>query len=115
MKTICIVLFLVTSTIANSQIQRDKTLHFGAGILIGGTTSFISTRMGISDNKFETLLLSTSVSAVVGVGKEAYDKYVRKTFADKKDILWTTIGGFVGSVSVTYTIKPRNKNITPAF
>lgn len=115
MRTTIIILFVVVSTIANSQIRKDKTFHFGAGMLVGGITAFVSERIGISDNKFETLILSTSVSTVVAVGKEAYDQYVKKTFADDRDVLWTAIGGLVGGLSVTYTIKPRSKKTVPAF
>lgn len=115
MKTTLIILFALVSSIANSQIKRDKTLHFSAGVLVGGITAYVSERTGISNNKFETLIISTSVSTAVAVGKEAYDKYVRKTFADDRDILWTVIGGVVGGVSVTYTIKPRDKQKQPTF
>lgn len=117
MKTTIIFLFVVISNIACSQIQirKDKTLHFGAGILIGGITAYISERAGISDNKVGTLILSTSVSTVVAIGKEAYDQYGKKTFADGKDILWTAIGGLAGGLSVTYTIKPKDKHKVPMF
>ena len=67
------------------------------------------------DNKFEATLIATSVTTVVAVGKEAYDTYGKGTFMDGKDILWTALGGLVGSLSVTYTIKPRNKRIAPTF
>lgn len=115
MKTLIVILFAAISTMANSQIRKDKTLHFGAGILVGGITAFVSERAGISDNKFKTIILSTSVSTVVGVGKEVYDLYVKRTFVDNKDILWTAIGGLVGGVSVTYTIRPRDKQKRPTF
>lgn len=117
MKTTIIALFVVISNIACSQVQfrKDKTFHFGAGMLIGGITAYISERAGITDNKVGTLILSTSMSTVAAVGKEAYDQYVKKTFADDKDILWTAIGGLVGGLSVTYTIKPRNKRKVPMF
>jgi uncharacterized protein YfiM (DUF2279 family) len=115
MKAAIIILFVVVSNIANSQIRKDKTLHFGAGILVGGITALVSERIGISDNKFQTLFLSTSVSTAVAIGKEAYDQLVKKTFADGRDILWTAIGGFVGGLTVTYTIKPRNKHKNPVF
>lgn len=115
MKTLIVILFAAVSTLTNAQIQKDKTLHFGAGVLVGGITAFVSERAGISDNKFKTIILSTSVSTVVAIGKEAYDQYIKRTFADNKDILWTAIGGLVGGVSVTYTIKPRNRQKKPVF
>jgi uncharacterized protein YfiM (DUF2279 family) len=115
MKATIIILFAVVSNIANAQIRKDKTLHFGAGILVGGITAFVSERAGISDNKFETLFLSASSSTIVAIGKETYDRYVKKTFVDERDILWTAIGGLIGGLSVTYTIKPSNKHKRLAF
>jgi hypothetical protein len=70
----------------------------------------VSDRIGISDNKFEMLLLTTSISTTIAVGKEAYDLYIKKTFASDRDILWTAIGGLVGGICITYTIKTRNKH-----
>lgn len=115
MKTTLILLFVVASNLSYSQIKRDKVLHFGAGMLVGGITAFVSEQAGISDNKLETLIISTSVSTFVAVGKETYDKYVRKTAFSERDVVWTAIGGIVGDLSVTYTIKPRNKHIRPTF
>jgi len=115
MKTTIIILFAVVSAAANAQIKRDKALHFGAGMMVGGITAFVSERAGISDNKFQTLVVSTSVSTLVGVGKEVYDKYVRRTFSDDRDILWTAIGGIVGGASVTYTIPMKKKHSIPTF
>ena len=115
MKTTIIILFAVVSTVANAQIRRDKALHFSAGMLVGGITALVSERAGISDDRFETLILSTSVSTMVALGKETYDKYVKKTYADERDVLWTAIGGFVGGLSLTYTIKPRDKHKEPTF
>lgn len=109
MKTL--VIFILISFNLSAQIQKDKTLHFGAGILAGGITAFVSER----NNKFETILLSTTASTLIAIGKEAYDQYVKKTFADDKDILWTAIGGLIGGVTITYTIKPRVKSRKPTF
>lgn len=103
MKTLLFAILL--PGISSAQIQKDKAFHFGAGMLIGGITSLALKRTELSENKFATVLISTSASTLVAVGKEAYDQYVKKTFADDRDILWTTIGGFVGGISVTYTIK----------
>lgn len=115
MKTLLIILLVATSTVAKAQIRKDKSLHFGAGALVGGIAAYVSDRAGITDNKFEALLVSVSASTAVAVGKEAYDLYVKKTFVDQKDILWTAIGGMVGGLSVTYTIQPKNKFKQPTF
>jgi len=104
-----LILALLLSNVANAQIQKDKVLHFGAGVLIGGITSLIIKKTELKDNKFACILVSTTTSTLIAVGKEAYDQYVKKTFADDRDILWTAIGGLVGGVSITYTIKYRKK------
>lgn len=115
MKTKLIIILAIISNMSVAQIQRDKTYHFGVGTVIGGVTTYFSERAGLTHNKFESVLVSATVTTVVAMGKEAYDTYVKKTFMDGKDILWTALGGIVGSVSVTYTIKPKNRSITPTF
>lgn len=61
-----------------NSIPKDKLLHFCTGLLM-------------------SLLMILSVwfiiiPIVVGLGKELYDKYVRKTFFDVKDMLVTWMG-----------------------
>lgn len=110
MKTLIIIMLLLPSVVT-AQIQKDKVLHFGAGVLIGGVTSLVLKKTELAGNKLGIILISTATSTVIAIGKEAYDQYVKKTFADDRDILWTAIGGLVGGVSITYTIKYKKKLI----
>lgn len=111
MKTLLIIALLLPCTV-RAQIKKDKALHFGAGMLIGGVTSLALKRTKLANNKFATILISSATSTLVAIGKEAYDQYGKKTFADDRDISWTAVGGFVGSISVTYTIKFKKRNVT---
>lgn len=108
MKTI-IILALLTPCAARAQIQKDKALHFSAGILIGGISTLVLKQTELADNKTATILISSTISTLVAIGKEAYDQYGKKTFADDRDILWTAAGGFIGSISVVYVIKYKKR------
>lgn len=70
-------------------IPKDKLLHFCAGLLL-------------------SLLMILSVwfiviPIVIGISKELYDKYVRKTFFDVKDMLVTWMG--VVPIMIVLSIK----------
>lgn len=41
-------------------------------------------------------LLSIPVVLVIGIGKELFDKYIKKTFFDKLDLLFDLLGGIFG-------------------
>lgn len=112
MKTL-IIIALLLPCVGSAQIKKDKVLHFGAGMLIGGVTSLALKRTELASNKFATILISSAASTLVAIGKEAYDQYGKKTFADDRDILWTAVGGLVGSISITYTIKFKKRNARP--
>lgn len=109
MKALTIITLLLSFG-GNAQIQKDKVLHFGAGFVIGGVSAYVAERTGISDSKFESAIIATSVSTLAGVLKEVYDVYGKRTSADGKDILWTAIGGLSGSITVSFTIKSKRKN-----
>jgi mannose/fructose/N-acetylgalactosamine-specific phosphotransferase system component IIC len=64
-------------------MRTDLILHFLAGF-------FIATLF-----QFNFILMVIAV-AVIGLGKELYDKFVKKTTFDFKDLAYTLTGGFVG-------------------
>lgn len=72
-------------------IPEDKWYHFCVGMALGGGTSW-SVESG--------LIIGTST----GVAKELYDKYIKKTKFDWKDLLATVIGTIVG-VALRYWIR----------
>jgi uncharacterized protein YfiM (DUF2279 family) len=100
---------------AAQQIRKDKVLHFGVGASIGGVTAYICEKTNLTDKKYETLFVCIGTSTAAAVGKELYDLHIKKTSINKRDILWTTIGGVVGGVSVSYTIQPKQNKFNPTF
>lgn len=116
MKKLVLILLLGIGLNAEAQqIQRDKVLHFGVGATIGGVTSFVCQSTNLTHNKFQTLIVCVGTSTVAAVGKELYDLNVKKTSLSNRDILWTSIGGIVGGISVSYTIPSRKIVPTPTF
>ena len=110
--------FLILGTGLNAeaqQIRKDKVLHFGVGATIGGVTAYVCEKTNLTDNKYETLFVCIGTSTAAAVGKEMYDLYIKKTSISKRDILWTSIGGIVGGVSVSYTIQPKQYKCNPTF
>lgn len=94
--------FLLLAFNCNGQIQEDKVLHFGAGMLIASGTTYFTYKL--TDNKTVSVLTGFGVATLAGLGKELYDKKTGKGVYDPKDALWTTIGGGVG-VTVVFTLK----------
>lgn len=72
--------------------KLDDELHFWAGMLISIFTFILA-----------NFLFNQSVSSIVAygfvicgaVGKELYDKHIKKTIFDWRDIKWTLIGGVI--------------------
>lgn len=62
----------------------DKVYHLLAGFLIALVFGFINPSLGIV------------TAALAGVGKEIYDKYVKKSVPDPLDALATVLGGVFG-------------------
>jgi len=89
---------------ANSQIQKDKQLHFAAGVVSGafGYEYVYS----ITKDKKKAFVGGILTSVLTGVAKEAYDSTNPKNKFDFKDLTATTLGG----ISVNMTIKLFNKN-----
>lgn len=67
-------------------MKKDKLYHLIAGFLIGFVFAFW--RPG------EALF----AAAAAGVGKELYDKYIKKTEVDPLDAFFTILGGVLGVV-----------------
>ena len=64
-----------------NKIGVDKLLHF---FVCGWIVSFI-----------DGLIFQIIVTIVLGVGKELIDKFIRKTYIDHKDMLFTWLGGTI--------------------
>lgn len=72
-------------------LKVDKVLHFVACFVICAVVALVS--YGVSEWPKEVSCLTGLVAAMgVGVLKEVFDKYVRKTGFDKSDLMADAIG-----------------------
>lgn len=67
-------------------MKKDKLYHLVAGFIIGFVFAFW--RPG------EALFFASCA----GVGKELYDKYIKKSEVDPLDAFFTILGGMIGVV-----------------
>jgi len=76
------------------KIDRDKKVHFFAGILAGFTGGWL-VYVFTHGNKVEIIAGVITLAFVIGCLKEIYD--IKKTGFDKMDLLATVVGGVVAS------------------
>ena len=101
MKKIYFLLLLFTSAMF-AQIEKDKKLHFGAGVVAGGIGyHYFLQKTG---DKKKAVIGGVLTSIVAGAGKEFIDSRMPGNRFDNKDLLATTLGG----VSINLTISLFN-------
>mgnify|MGYP003679279780 CR=1 FL=1 len=95
MKLIFLTLLLLLTV--NTQAQRfapDLTLHFKAGVLIGGVAN--ATTLAITKSPYKAFLIGYGVGILAGLTKEVFDIYkTNPTGFNKADLLNTTLGACV--------------------
>ncbi len=97
MKSIVLLILLLAF---NSNAQTDKVAHFGVGYVASATTTAICQRYEIR----HPVLLGIAVGTVLGIGKEAYDKYSGKGTPSYGDAFSTIGGSVLGSFTVKISI-----------
>jgi len=70
-------------------IKKDKIKHLAAGAFVG---LFVALIVGVSWGIF--------AAVAAGVAKEAWDRFGGRGVADVRDVIFTTVGGFIGAVVV---------------
>jgi len=65
-------------------LGKDKLYHFVAGFIIGIVFGFWNP------------VIALFAAGFAGVGKEVYDLYIKKSFADPVDTIATVVGGIFG-------------------
>ena len=85
------------STFTFAQIQKDKQLHFAAGVISGY----------VGEKVFDTPESPIISAFAVGLGKEIYDEISYGGF-DDFDLFATTLGGVV----IYLVNKPKKKKLT---
>ena len=63
----------------------DKIYHFIAGFIISLIFGFINPVLGLA------------LAIIAGVGKEIYDKKIKKSVIDPLDVIATVLGGVLGT------------------
>jgi len=98
MRTILIILSLAFFLTADSQIPKDKQLHFSAGVIFTGFTYYtveaVFTEDQFTDSyaRWKPITISLGVCTLAGVGKETWD-YLSYGVFDPKDLAATMLGG----------------------
>ncbi|MGD2065747.1 MAG: hypothetical protein PVI43_01075 [Candidatus Bathyarchaeota archaeon] len=67
---------------------QDKVLHVIAGMFMGAVSQLSVPRS----------IIPIFVAILIAIGKELYDKYIKKTYFDFFDMFATIAGIFVGAV-----------------
>ena len=102
MKLLYILLLLPSLLFGQLLQEKDKQLHFAAGMLSSAAGyTFIYNKTG---DKKKAMAGAVAASLLAGIAKETYDNINGGAF-DKRDILATGLGGV--TVSITIPILSR--------
>jgi hypothetical protein len=82
--------------------------HFIVGSLIGGFISFFILKR--TNDVFKALFFGIGAAILIGVLKEVIDPLIGGS-RDKSDIMYTVLGGVVGTGIALYSNKRARKNI----
>lgn len=78
-------------------LKTDKVLHFAASFVITALAALLL--FGVAGlPKAAAIAIALAIAAVAGVGKELFDKYVRKTGFDKQDLMADGIGAVLAAI-----------------
>ena len=76
----------------------DKVLHFLSGGWFACFASFLESKVGIIENYWWAIILACAI----GLLKELIDKYIRKSFIDIWDWIFTILGGITTSIFIYF-------------
>ncbi len=80
--------------------SKDKFMHFSISASVVGL-SYHTLVCRLNKNKYEGEIISLSFTALIGIGKEIYDKKRKKHFS-LKDLCWDGIGILTGFFAFIY-------------
>jgi len=72
--------------------KLDDEMHFWAGILIWFVIFFLANFLF---NQSVSSAMGFGVAGLAAIGKELYDKHIKKTYFDWRDVKWTLIGALI--------------------
>ncbi|MGB7394138.1 MAG: hypothetical protein WA913_07085 [Pricia sp.] len=110
-RALCIGTFIFSLTILHAQVQRDKVLHFGGGVLSGAAGALVANKLS-DGNRFWTFTGAVGGSLIAGVVKETIDQGKSDNRWDNGDLAATVFGGVTVGVTIDLFSgkKRRNKN-----
>lgn len=104
-----ILIFFLGFHCVNSQVDRDKALHFLGGNLYGLAGAGIAKQIS-KGNRWWTFAGAVGGSALIGIGKEAVDAGQSGNGWDNDDLLATILGGATVGVTIDiFTDHKRDK------
>lgn len=89
------------------EISKDKYLHFGAGVVIGGIGGYASHKIFDGDS-YWTWTGAVGSSLAAGIVKESMDKAEYGVW-DNNDILFTTLGGVVSGLALELLLRNKRR------
>lgn len=88
-------------------ISRDKYLHFGAGVVIGGAGGYTAHHL-FGGNRYWTWAGAVGSSLAAGLLKENIDKNEYGGW-DNNDVLFTVIGGAASGLALDLLLKDKRR------
>lgn len=109
-KTFTIAVFLFSLSLLQAQLEKDKVLHFGAGVLSGATGALVADQLS-DGNRVWTFAGAVGGSLLAGVIKETIDQNKSNNNWDNGDLAATVLGGVTVGVTIDlFSGKKRKKN-----
>ena len=100
-------LLILYGTSLKAQLENDKILHFGAGVVAGAGGAFIASELS-NQNRFWTFTGSVAGSLLVGLAKEAIDERNSNSW-DNGDLGATVLGGITVGITIELFSKKNGK------
>ena len=79
---------------------RDKLYHFAVSAAIGGGATQAAHEQDWND--VDAGAGAIGLAFVIGAGKEAHDKNVKRTYWSWKDMVWNVLGALAGAAAVSW-------------
>ena len=106
---ICVLFVMGIVGFANAQIQEDKKLHFGAGV-IASATGYTLVWEKTKDKK-KAILAGIGTAILAGTVKELLDSKQPGNRFDHKDLTATTLGGISFNLTINLFNKKKKKYV----
>jgi len=94
-----LIIFLLVSPLLKAQVDEDKVLHFGAGMVAGAAGALLASELS-GQNRAWTFVGAVGASLLAGATKEAIDAGNPNNHWDNGDLAATALGGVTIGVTI---------------